>query len=260
MEKLSMDKRRLKSFLDEKYQIYNQPKWVEDDPISIPHRFTKKQDIEISGFLSAVIAWGNRKSILNNANKILDIMDHAPYDFIIHHKPADLDKCAGFVHRTFNAQDLQYFIIALQRIYWYQNSMDDLFRQLIDGGKFHQGILSAFKRYFFQIEHDFKREKHLSDPGKNSAAKRLNMFLRWMVRKDENGVDFGIWDSISPSDLSCPLDIHSGNVARQLGLLKRQQNDAKAVEELDKALRSFDAKDPVKYDFALFGLGVYEKF
>jgi len=255
-----MNKKELKSFLDEKYTYYDQLQWIQDDPVSIPHRFSKKQDIEISGFLAAVIAWGNRKSILNNAERQLQIMDYSPHDFIIHHQVKDLKKCKGFVHRTFNENDLQYFLMALQRLYKENESMDDLFQKLINQKGFSQLILSDFKAYFFQIDHKFQRKKHLSDPRRNSAAKRLNMFLRWMVRKDQYGVDFGIWDSISPSELSCPLDVHSGNVARKLGLLQRKQNDAKAVEELDVALRKLDPNDPVKYDFALFGLGVYEKF
>lgn len=255
-----MNKQALKSFLEEKYEYYDQPKWIEDDPIAIPHRFSKKQDIEISGFLAAIIAWGNRKSILNNAERILSIMDNAPHEFILQHSDKDLKKCDGFVHRTFNANDLKYFFMSLQRIYRDFDSMDDLFAHLIGNGNFHQAILSDFKRYFFRMDHSFKREKHLSDPMKNSAAKRLNMFLRWMVRRDEHGVDMGIWHSIRPAELSCPLDVHTGNVARKLGLLKRKQNDAKAVEELDGSLRKLDAQDPVKYDIALFGLGVYEGF
>lgn len=255
-----MDKQSLKTFLDEKYLYYNHPQWIVDDPIAIPHNFTKKQDVEISGFLAAIIAWGNRKSILNNAKRILMIMDNAPHEFILQHSEKDLNECDGFVHRTFNANDLKYFFMSLQRIYRDFDSMDDLFAFLIGKGKFQQSILSDFKEYFFRMDHPFKREKHLSDPKKNSAAKRLNMFLRWMVRKDQRGVDMGIWNSISPAELSCPLDVHTGNVARKLGLLKRKQNDAKAVKELDDNLRQLDAEDPVKYDIALFGLGVYEGF
>lgn len=255
-----MNKKELRSFLEEKYTYYNKLQWIQDDPISIPHRFSKKQDIEISGFLAAAIAWGNRKSILNNAEKLLQIMDYSPYDFIIHHQADDRKKCKGFVHRTFNENDLQYFLMALQRLYKENEDMDELFQKLINHKGFSQLILSDFKSYFFEIDHPFQRKKHLSDPKKNSAAKRLNMFLRWMVRKDQHGVDFGIWNSISAAELSCPLDVHSGNVARKLGLLQRKQNDAKAVEELDTALRVLDREDPVKYDFALFGLGVYEKF
>ena len=255
-----MNKKELKSFLDEKYILYNQPKWVEDDPISIPHGFSKKQDIEISGFLAAIIAWGNRKSILKNAERLIQIMEYAPHDFIVNHTTDDLEKCNGFVHRTFNENDLKYFLMALQRLYKEHKSMDDLFRTLIGNEPFSQSVLSHFKAYFFEVDHPFQRKKHLSDPEKNSAAKRVNMFLRWMVRKDQQGIDFGIWNSISPADLSCPLDVHSGNVGRKLGLLKRKQNDAKAVKELDDSLRRLDPEDPVKYDFALFGLGVYEGF
>jgi len=255
-----MNKTELKSFLEVKYNYYNNPKWIKDDPISIPHRFSKKQDIEISGFLASIIAWGNRKSILNNAERMLQIMEYDPHNFILHHQKSDLKRCKDFVHRTFNEHDLAYFFMALQRLYHSHESMDALFHKLISGNGFTQNTLSDFKAYFFEVQHQYQRKKHLSDPRKNSAAKRLNMFLRWMVRKDNIGVDMGIWTSINPSELSCPLDVHSGKVARKLGLLKRKQNDAKAVNELDTALRKLDAQDPVKYDFALFGLGVYEKF
>ena len=257
MKKLS--KVELKAFLDAKASQYNNPKFIESDPIQIPHLFTKKEDIEISGFLTATIAWGNRKSIINNATRLMELLDNAPYDFVMHHQDTDLEKLLPFVHRTFNGDDCIQFIIALQHIYRKHGGLESVFSKNAKK-KSLQNSISKFKSIFFEIEHLPRTQKHVSDPLKNSAAKRINMYLRWMVRKDNTGVDFGIWDSLSPSQLSCPLDVHSGNVARKLGLLKRKQNDGKALGELDKALRKLDPKDPVKYDFALFGLGVFEGF
>ncbi|MCB4808333.1 TIGR02757 family protein [Tamlana sp. 62-3] len=248
----------LKDFLDEKVETYNNPKFIESDPIQIPHAFSKKEDIEISGFLTATIAWGNRKSIINNAKKLMALLDNAPHDFVINHKETDLKKLEPFVHRTFNGTDCITFINALHNIYKNHDGLEQLFNKL--NSKNLQEAISKFKTVFFEIEHLPRTQKHISDPLKKSAAKRINMYLRWMVRKDNAGVDFGIWDSLSPSQLSCPLDVHSGNVARKLGLLSRKQNDAKALSELDYNLRVLNKKDPVKYDFALFGLGVFEKF
>jgi uncharacterized protein (TIGR02757 family) len=249
----------LKPFLDEKALLYNQFKFIATDPISIPHKFQKKEDIEIVGFLIATIAWGNRKSILNNGEKLCKILQFEPYDFILNHTESDLENCNGFVHRTFNAHDLKYFIKALKYIYTKHQGLESVFckHQIKDS---LQPAIHEFKTIFFQLDHEQRTEKHVSDPEKNSAGKRINMFLRWMIRKDTNGVDFGIWDSISPSILSCPLDVHSGRIARELGLLNRKQNDAKAVKELDTNLRRLDPMDPVKYDFALFGLGAFESF
>ena len=249
----------LKDFLDEKSFQYNQKKFINSDPIQIPHHYSKKEDIEISAFLTATIAWGNRKSIIQNAKRLMQRMDNAPYDFICSHQSNDLNVFEGFVHRTFNAHDAVQFIKSLKHIYTTYGGMESVFSKYAEKTTL-QNAIHHFKNHFFEIEHLKRTEKHISDPLKNSAAKRMNMFLRWMVRSDKNGVDFGIWKKISPSILSCPLDIHSGNVARKLGLLKRHQNDAKAVKELDKNLRKFDQTDPVKYDFALFGLGVFEKF
>jgi uncharacterized protein (TIGR02757 family) len=254
-----MTKKELKSFLDYKANVYNTPDFIKEDPISIPHQFSHKKDIEIVGFLMATIAWGNRKSILNSGEKLLKILHYEPYDFIIHHKEKDLMACEGFVHRTFNAEDLKYFLTALKAVYQKYNSLENVFIENLKG-KDLQGAISKFKKEFVSFGAPLRTYKHISDPQKNSAAKRLNMMLRWFVRQDHNGVDFGIWKNISPSLLSCPLDVHSGRVARKLKLLKRKQNDAKAVAELDKNLRKLDPQDPVKYDFALFGLGVYEKF
>lgn len=254
-----MKRSQLKAFLIEKAEYYNSPDFIKDDPISIPHQFKDKRDIEISGFLIATIAWGNRRSILNSGAKLLDIMGNAPYDFVLNHQPKDLKACQGFVHRTFNEEDLMYFFYALQRIYTMYTDLESCFSAKLKANDL-QTALHYFKTEFMGFGAPKRTQKHVSDPLKNSAAKRLNMMLRWFVRQDEKGVDFGIWRSISPSLLSCPLDVHSGRVARTLGLLKRKQNDAKALQELDHSLRALDPKDPVKFDFALFGLGVYEGF
>ena len=254
-----MNKKELKSFLDEKARTFEYPKFLEQDPIQIPHRFVKKEDIEIAGFLVATIAWGNRKSIIKSGNRMMDFMDNDPYAFVMNHKDEDLKALDNFVHRTFNGNDCTQFIKSLQYIYSNHNGLENLFAKHAEKDSLQPSI-SNFKNTFFEIEHLQRTKKHVSDPLKNSAAKRINMFLRWMVRHDNAGVDFGIWKNISPSLLSCPLDVHSGNVARKLGLLKRKQNDAKALLELDIALRKLDSKDPVKYDFALFGLGVFEGF
>ena len=254
-----MNKKELKEFLDTKVDFYNSPKFIESDPIQIPHNFSLKEDIEISAFLTATISWGNRKSIINNANRMMSLLDKAPFDFVMNHRDQDLKKLLTFVHRTFNGADLIQFIKSLRHIYEHHDGLERLFLKHAKTTSL-QPAIHEFKSVFFEIEHLERTKKHISDPLKNSAAKRINMFLRWMVRDDKSGVDFGKWKTIDPSQLSCPLDVHSGNVARKLGLLKRKQNDAKAVLELDKSLRKMDSSDPVKYDFALFGLGVFENF
>lgn len=254
-----MTKSELKLFLDEKVVQYNHPRFLEDDPLQIPHRFTQKEDIEISGFLTATIAWGNRKSIINNASKMMELMGNTPYDFVMNHSEDDLERLSHFVHRTFNGVDLQYFIRSMRHIYLNYGGLEPIFIQNSEKDSL-QPTISSFKKVFFELPHPTRTTKHISDPVKGSAAKRINMFLRWMVRDNNTGVDFGLWKSLRPSQLSCPLDVHSGNVARKLKLLKRKQNDAKALDELDQNLRRLDASDPVKYDFALFGLGVFEKF
>lgn len=254
-----MNKKDLKEFLDTKVEQYNHPRFIESDPIQIPHQFSKKEDIEIAGFLTATIAWGNRKSIIKNANTMMSLLDHSPHDFTINHTNNDLDNLKSFVHRTFNGDDFIQFIKSLKHIYTVHHGLEVLFSKYAKQYGL-QNTIHQFKQHFFEIEHLERTKKHVSDPLKNSAAKRINMFLRWMVRQDHNGVDFGIWNSISPALLSCPLDVHSGNVARKLKLLKRKQNDGKALLELDTSLRKLDANDPVKYDFALFGLGVFEGF
>jgi uncharacterized protein (TIGR02757 family) len=254
-----LTKTELKEFLDEKVIQYNSPMFIDSDPIQIPHQFSIKEDIEISAFLTATIAWGNRKSIIKNALTMMDLLGNSPYDFVLNHQPHHLDKIEHFVHRTFNVDDFKYFIIALQHIYKNHGGMENVFSKNATSNS-TQAAIHEFKKIFFEIPHLERTKKHISDPLNGSAAKRINMFLRWMVRNDKTGVDFGIWKSLSPAQLSCPLDIHSGNVARKLGLLTRKQNDAKALAELDTNLRKMDKSDPVKYDFALFGLGVFEGF
>jgi len=256
---MKLKKHELKEFLDEKVELYNQPAFIESDPISIPHQYTKKQDIEIAGFLAATIAWGNRKMILRNANRMMEMLDHSPYEFVMNSRNDEMEMIKSFVHRTFNSTDLIYFLKALQNIYRHKGGLESIFKthQTADS---LQPAIHEFHKIFFELPHEKRTERHVSDPFKGSAAKKLNMYLRWMIRNDSRGVDFGLWKTIPPSILSCPIDIHSGNVARKLGLLKRKQNDSKAVIELDTYLRSLDKRDPVKYDFALFGLGVFEKF
>ena len=252
-----MNRSELKEFLDEKVELYNNPNFIESDPIQIPHLYSLKEDIEIAGFLAATIAWGNRKMIINNAKKMMELMGNSPYDFVMSHTDSQLEKLESFVHRTFNGQDFIGFTKGLQHIYQNHNGLEAIFSKQ---NPTMQHTISEFKQSFFEIPHLTRTEKHISDPLNGSAAKRINMYLRWMVRNDNKGVDLGIWKTISPDLLSCPLDVHSGNVARKLELLSRKQNDAKALAELDKNLRSLDANDPVKYDFALFGLGVFEGF
>ena len=256
---MDMTPKELKTFLDAKVSEYNNPKFIESDPIQIPHRFSKKEDIEISGFLTATIAWGNRKMIINNANSMIELLDNSPYDFILNHTPKELKTLENFVHRTFNGNDFIYFIKALRHIYKNHGGLENVFLTHLENNSTQKSI-HELKKVFFELEHLPRTQKHVSDPLKGSAAKRINMFLRWMARKDNAGVDFGIWKTLSPSYLSCPLDVHSGNVARKLNLLTRRQNDGKALAELDSNLRKLDPLDPVKYDFALFGLGVFEGF
>ena len=254
-----MNNSELKDFLDAKVALYNNLDFIESDPVLIPHLYTLKEDIEISGFLAATIAWGNRKSIINNANKMMQLLGNSPFDFVMNHQPHHLDKLETFVHRTFNGADFVTFILALQNIYKNHGGLEAVFAKNATPISMQQSI-ADFKTTFFEINHQHRTQKHISDPSKNSAAKRINMYLRWMVRNDKKGVDLGIWKTIPTSALSCPLDVHSGNVARKLGLLSRTQNDGKAVAELDTNLRKLDKNDPTKYDFALFGLGVFEKF
>ena len=254
-----MNKDELKSFLDEKVLQYNTLDFIQSDPVQIPHLFSQKEDIEIAGFLSATIAWGHRKMIIQNSHKMMYLIGNSPYYFVMNHQEHHLEKLENFVHRTFNGHDFISFIKSLQNIYTNHGGLEAIFTKHQEPDSL-QNAITEFKKVFFEINHQNRTEKHVSDPSKNSSSKRINMWLRWNCRQDNKGVDLGIWKNISPSKLSCPLDVHSGNVARKLGLLYRSQNDAKAVAELDNNLRLLDPNDPVKYDFALFGLGVFEKF
>lgn len=251
----------LKDFLDEKAAEFNSPRFIETDPISIPHLFSKKEDIELIGFLTAIISWGQRPTILKNARQLALWMDDAPHDFILNFRKEDLKPFRHFVHRTFNNLDIIAFLYSLQHIYQHHDGLEKAFSTGMAGeNDTLKDAISNFKQLFFAIKHPLRTEKHISDPAKNSSAKRICMYLRWMVRNDGKGVDFGIWKSIKPSQLYTPLDLHSGATARNLGLLIRKQDDWKAVAELTGNLRVLDAADPVKYDFALYGLGVFEKF
>jgi uncharacterized protein (TIGR02757 family) len=249
----------LKDFLELKTKQYNNLNFIDLDPISIPHQYSVKEDIEISAFLVASISWGNRKSIIKAGNDLMEKLGNSPFDFVINASVGQIDKLSNFYYRTFNGSDLKYFIKSLRNIYLTHGGMENLFVNKDNGNNLFESI-SHFREIFFELPHENRTRKHVSNPLSGSAAKRLHMMLRWLVRNDQKGVDFGIWKQINPSLLSCPLDVHSGNTARKLGLLKRQQNDVKAVSELDDILRFFDPKDPAKYDFALFGLGVIENF
>ncbi len=249
---------KVRDLLEKKCDYYNHPSFIEDDPISIPHSFKRKEDKEISALFSATIAWGNRKMIVANAQKLMTLMDHAPFDFVMNAGGNDLKNLEHFKHRTFQYSDLLFFISALRHLYAHHGGMEKVF----SGDDPEEDVYSRINRFrelMMQSEHEQRSEKHVSSPAKGSAAKRLNMFLRWMVRDDDKGVDFGLWKNISPSVLMCPLDVHSGRVGRQLGLFIRKQDDWKAVVELTSSLRILDPADPVRFDFALFGMGVSEK-
>jgi len=280
----------LKNFLDQKLQQYNRQEFIASDPIQIPHLFSKKEDIEIAAFLTSIIAWGNRKMIINNALRLIKLLDNAPYDFLLNKVPdyntchcgrsvgkvelldpqslfecrndkknSDWQAINAFVHRTFNGYDCMFFLLSLKRIYTELGGLENVFTEGFNREKNIFSALKHFRKEFLYLPHNKRVERHLSDVEKNSAAKRLNMFLRWLVRKDENGVDFGLWHNIPASALMLPLDVHAGNVSRQLGILTRKQNDWRAVEEVTENLRNFCPQDPIKYDFALFGTGVFHK-
>ena len=257
----AMSHQDLKEFLEEKVRLYNRPDFIPLDPVSIPHLFSKKEDIEIAAFPTATIAWGQRPVVLKNARRLISLMDDAPHDFILNFKAKDLKRFKMFKHRTFQAEDCFIFLRHLQAIYHSPGGLEKLVQQAIakDDDDLSRAI-STWRKAFCSIPHLVRTEKHFPNPEKGSASKRMNMFLRWMVRKDKNGVDFGLWKNISPSLLVCPLDVHSGRVARRLGILQRNQNDWKAAAELTAFLKVLDPSDPVKFDFALFGLGVSEKF
>lgn len=252
----------LKAFLDAKVAQYNQPGFIADDPVSIPHRFSRLQDIEIAGFVAAVLAWGQRKTIIKKCEAFFELMDNDPYQFVLNHQESDLKPFEHFKHRTFNGTDALYFISLFRHHYQNYESLEDAFLMSADLEAVDvETHLTGFYNYFFSMpDFPIRTQKHIASPAKNSACKRLVMFLRWMVRRDNRGVDFGVWKRIKPTQLVCPCDIHVDRVARKLGLITRKQTDWKTAQELTGNLRKFDPKDPVKYDFALFGLGVEEQF
>jgi uncharacterized protein (TIGR02757 family) len=252
----------LRDFLNKKVDEYNQPSFIKDDPVSIPHLFTKKQDIEIAAFFAALFAWGNRTTIIQKSRELMELMDMSPHSFIKNAGKNELNKLIHFKHRTFNTTDLLYFIEFLRFHYSTYQSLEDAFlKEMNNQSDTVERGLSNFHHYFFSLEDAPPRtRKHIATPEKGSTCKRLNMFLRWMVRKDKAGVDFGIWPGISPSQLICPIDLHVARVAKRLNLLQRKQTDWQAALQLTAHLRTFDKSDPVKYDFALFGLGVMEKY
>jgi uncharacterized protein (TIGR02757 family) len=257
-----MTQNKLKIFLNKKVDQYNQPFFIADDPISIPHQFTLLQDIEIAGFFAAILAWGNRKSIINSCNKLMRLMNNKPYQFCLHHSKKDLLQLLNFKHRTFNTTDLLYCIEFFKQHYSKHNSLEIAFTKWMNKkDETVENGLIGFHNYFFSLQ-DFpeRTKKHIATPQKKSACKRLNMYLRWMVRNNKTSVDFGVWKNIKPSQLIIPIDVHVSRVAKKLGILNRTQNDWQAATELTSYLKTLDANDPVKYDFALFGLGVMEKF
>lgn len=256
-----MNSNQLKDFLNSKVDEYNQPSFIANDPISIPHSFSKKQDIEIAGLLAALFSWGNRTTIINKSKELMQLMHHAPHDFVLNHTDNDLKKLLNFKHRTFNATDILYFVHFLQHHYRHHASLETAFLQGLPQNEVIENALNHFYSYFFSLEDvPARTRKHIASPAKKSNCKRLNMFLRWMVRNDNNGVDFGIWKNVSPAQLICPVDVHVARVAKRFNILHRNQTDWQAALELTGYLRTLDADDPVKYDYALFGLGVMEKY
>jgi uncharacterized protein (TIGR02757 family) len=255
------DREHLKQFLDAKVALYNKPAFIEQDPVCIPHSFSTRQDIEIAGLFAAVLAWGNRTTIINSCRKLMNWMDNKPYDFILHHQDTDLKPFVHFAHRTFNATDLLYFISFLQFHYRRFSSLEDAF---VPGAHYREEhveeALVHFHNYFFSIEHPGRTRKHIATPARNSACKRLNMYLRWMVRKDKAGVDFGIWNKIKPAQLVCPLDVHVARVAERLGFLDNIKSNWANALQLTGRLKAFNPRDPAIYDYALFGLGMAERF
>jgi len=248
----------LKHFLDERANRYDSLEFIDTDPIQVPHQFTRKEDIEIAAFLTATVSWGQRKSIINNAKRLMNLMDNDPFDFLCNAKTTDKKDIERFVHRTFNGEDCLFFLDTLKNIYLNHDGLEAVFNRgyMAEGSVF--GTLQHFRKIFLSIPHEKHVCKHIADVSANASAKRLNMFLRWMVRQDDHEVDFGLWKMIPASSLMLPLDIHTGDVARAYGLLSRKQNDWKAVEEITTVLRLLDPADPIKYDFALFGIGAFE--
>ncbi len=250
----------VKILLDSKAAEFNSTAFIPHDPISIPHRFSKKQDIEIAGLFAATLAWGQRKTIIQNCNKLMHWMDESPHEFMLHHREKDLKRFLNFKHRTFNPTDLLYFIQFLSWYYKHYTSLEDAFATTSESATIESGLVAFHDLFFSLPDAPHRTIKHVSTPARKSACKRLNMYLRWMVRKDNCGVDFGIWNRINPSQLVCPCDVHVERVARKLKLIKRKQMDWQTALELTANLRKLDAEDPVKYDFALFGLGVSDDF
>lgn len=252
---------RLRPLLDEKLRLYNQPAFIRQDPVSVPHGFTKKQDIEISGFFAAILAWGNRTTIINNCRRLMEWMDNAPHDFILHHAPPDLKPFLGFAHRTFNATDLLYFLSFLQFHYKKHSSLEDAFvPEPLYLQEHTETALIHFHNYFFSLEHPERSRKHIATPARRSACKRLNMYLRWMVRKDSQGVDFGLWKKLAPDQLICPLDVHVARVAARFRLIPNTKADWANAVHLTRQLKLLNPSDPVVYDYALFGMGMAERF
>ncbi len=248
----------IKDYLDEKVELYNRPEFIESDPIQIPHLFINPEDIEISGFLAATLAWGQRKTIINKSKELMNLMDNSPFEFITHARSKEFSRFENFCHRTFNATDTIYFLHSLRNIYQNKGGLKTVFMAGFKTGENAGTAIASFRSVFFEKEYPSRTLKHVPNVQKGSSAKRLNMFLRWMVRDDSKGVDFGLWKEISPSWLSIPLDLHTGRTARRLGLLNRKNDDWQAVNELTSRLKEFDPNDPVKYDFALFGISIFE--
>lgn len=250
----------LHAFLDQQHDRYNRSTFIEEDPISIPHQFTKKEDIEISGFFSALIAWGRRDIIIRNAQNLMERMDMEPHAFVTQASEEELEVLNGFVHRTFNQIDCKALVYGLRHAYLHEGGLEGIFSKEIKESDTNiaNAILGARNTLIASQAFPQRSHKHLANPAKGSSAKRISMYLRWMVRRDERGVDFGIWNNIRMDQLICPLDVHTGTIGRKLGILKRKQNDWKAAVELTNALKTYDPLDPVKYDYALFGLGAYD--
>jgi len=257
MERISREE--IRELLELKHSQYNRPEFILNDPLSVPHSFTRREDIEISAFLTATIAWGNRLSIIRSANRMMDLMDRSPYEFVRHFQPGEHDGIQSFVHRTFSGVAFDFFLQRLRQVYTRQGGLETVFTEGYDAGGIF-GALAHFRKIFIPDGTPGGIARHISDVEKGSAAKRLNLFLMWMVRSHRSGVHFGLWKGIPASSLMIPLDTHVARVARELGLLTRKSNDWRAVEELTKQLRKFDPEDPCRYDFSLFGLGVFDKF
>lgn len=257
MPRQRLTPQELKEFLDEKAERFNNPAFIERDPVSIPHQFSRKEDIEIAGFFAAMLAWGQRVTIINKCNELIQLMDNEPYQFVMEHKPRDLNRLSTFRHRTFNPEDAVYFMQSLRNIYQNHGGLENAFSlpaHFVDT----EDALIRFHQIFFSIPHPARTKKHVSTPERKSTCKRLSMYLRWMVRKDKNGVDFGLWNTVLPAQLVCPCDLHVDRVGRKLRLIRRKQTDWLTAVELTNNLRKLDPTDPVRYDFALFGLGIDE--